>query len=58
MALALRALAEVLEKRFDVREIGGLHGESINGAQAMGFSLKENQSAFGAAQISGEDHEE
>jgi hypothetical protein len=58
MAFPLCVFAEVFEERFDVGEVGSLRSEPKNGAQALGLDVKKNQSAFGAAQISSEDHEE
>jgi hypothetical protein len=58
MAFTVRAFAKVVKKRFDLGEVGGLRGESVNGAQTLGIDIKQNQSAFGAAQVSREDHVE
>jgi hypothetical protein len=58
VAFLSRALTEIFEELFDVRKPGGRNSKAINRPQALGFDLKQNQSALGAAQVSREDHVE
>jgi hypothetical protein len=51
-----RALTKIVEESFDVREVCGPDSKPVNRPQSLPHSSKQNQSAFGTAQVSREDH--